>query len=40
MRSKNFSLTNLISLAGSKKQTASYEEGKLVVESGDVYETV
>ena len=34
---KNFSPTNLRSSAGSKKQTASYEEGKLVVESEDVY---
>ena len=34
---KNFSPTNLRSSAKSKKQTASYEEGKLVVESEDVY---
>ena len=34
---KNFSPTNLRSSANSKKQTASYEEGKLVVESEDVY---
>ena len=34
---KNFSPTNLRSSASAKKQTASYEEGKLVVESEDVY---
>ena len=34
---KNFSPTNLRSSASSKKQTASYEEGKLVVASEDVY---
>ena len=34
---KNFSPTNLRNSAKSKRQTASYDDGKLVVESEDIY---